>query len=245
MKTIATIMLLIVCTFQATAQNKQGNTYILAVGVSEYANPSANLTYSSKDAAELYKLLRTQTSADKIKLLTNKSATRDNIMKEARRLFTQTTANDIVIFYFSGHGYQGGFVAHDGPLLYDELKKVFKETKANRKIIFADACMSGDMRTDETNNSSTNMGDQKVCLFLSSRSAQKSRENVKLRNGVFTYFLIAALRGGADADRNKIITARELFDFVNPKVKQQTNGEQVPVMWGKFSDDMEILNWNN
>ncbi len=55
---------------------------------------------------------------------------------------------------------------------------------------------------------------------------------------------MTGLRGGADADHNKVVTARELFDFVYPRVKEHSKGIQVPVMWGKFEDRMEILNWN-
>lgn len=246
MKNLLFITAFLWISLQLTAQTTKGSLYVLIVGVSQYASSSDNLMYPAKDAAELYKLFARQTSADKIKLLLNRSATRDNVLKAATDLFTATNENDIVVFYFSGHGGKGVFFAHDKALAYDDLKKIFKKTRAHRKIIFADSCLSGDLRTESTNNntSSTNMGNQNVCLFLSSRSTQYSQENSQLKNGTFTYFLIAGLKGGADADRNKIITARELFNFVNPKVKERTRGEQVPVMWGKFEDNMEIVNWN-
>ena len=236
--------LLIIFSFSASAQ-KTGNIYALVVGVSEYAFSANNLNYPEKDAAEIYNLLVKHPSTDKIKLLVNRSATRSNILQAANQLFTNTNSNDIVIFYFSGHGFKGGFCAHDNDFQYTELKKIFQRTKANRKIILADACYAGDMRTSNAQKSPINVDNQKVCLFLSSRSDQTSMESLGLKNGFFTYFLVAGLRGGADADRNKIITARELFEFVNPKVKQYSDGSQVPVMWGKFENSMEILNWNN
>jgi uncharacterized caspase-like protein len=66
-----------------------------------------------------------------------------------------------------------------------------------------------------------------------------------LHNGAFTFFLIAGLKGGADANRDRMITAKELYDFVRPQVEEQTGGKQIPVMWGKFEDDMVIMNWKN
>ncbi|MDR1055739.1 MAG: caspase family protein [Prevotellaceae bacterium] len=231
----------------AAAQLKKGNIYALVVGVSEYSSPfTENLTYPSKDASDVYKLLRERASSGNIWLLLNKSATYDNIVGAANRLFTNAGSNDIVIFYFSGHGYHGGFVAYDKYLEYEELRAVFKKTKAKRKIIFADACFSGDIRTNNTGRSGNHfdVSGQKVCLFLSSRSNQTSIEDTRLKNGYFSYFLIAGLKGGADTNKDKIITARELFNFVNPKVRQYSRGEQAPVMWGKFDDTMEIVNWN-
>lgn len=246
MKSALIYFLLITFSLSATAQAKRGSLYVLIIGVSEYANPSSNLTYPAKDAAEVYQLFKKHTTADKIKLLVNQSATHDNILKVGTQLFANTNEEDIVVFYFSGHGNKGVFFAHDESVAYGELKKMFKEVKAGRKVILADACMSGDMRTDRTGKTdpANPVNDQEVCLFLSSRSSQYAVESSGLKNGTFTFFLIAGLRGGADADRNKIITARELFEFVSPKVKQYTDGEQVPVMWGKFEDTMEILNWN-
>jgi len=240
------ILLYFILNISITAQNKKGNIYVLVVGVSEYSNPSDNLAYPKKDAIEVYNLFSKQTTPSKTKLLTNQSATHRNILVAARQLFTNTKSEDIVIFYFSGHGYKGGFAAHDAGLPYSDLKKIFKQTKAKRKIIFADACYSGDIRGRKTNRSdnSIKVGNDKVCLFLSSRSNQTSMESSLLKNGSFTYFLIDGLKGKADTDRNNIITAREIFNFVNPKVKQYSNGEQVPVMWGKFDNKMEILNWN-
>jgi len=229
-----------------SAQVKKGNIHALVVGVSKYSNPSDNLTYPNKDAMEVYNVLKAHTTSDKIKLLTDQSATFDNIVKAANQLFTSTKSEDIVIFHFSGHGSKSGFAAYDKNIQYTVLKAIFKKTRANRKIIFADACFSGNIRTTKTGKKEKpiNIGNQNVCLFLSSRSDQYSVESSGLKNGSFSYFLVAGLRGGADADRNKIITARELFVFVNSKVKEHTKGKQVPVMWGKFQDTMEILNWN-
>jgi uncharacterized caspase-like protein len=61
--------------------------------------------------------------------------------------------------------------------------------------------------------------------------------------GFFTYALQHGLRGGADKNRDRIITAKELFDYVSEKVKKNSGNRQHPVMWGKFSDDMPVMKW--
>jgi uncharacterized caspase-like protein len=228
------------------AQARQkSKLYAVVVGVSEYRQSENNLTYAHKDALDMYNLFTLQTAASNVKLLTNKEATGDNIIQVAKELFTKTNPEDIVIFFFSGHGNTGCFYAHDKILSFKSLQEIFKKTKAKRKIIFADACFSGTFRTSgqsSNENANSDVGEN-ILLFLSSRSNQTSAESKKIKNGAFTYFLIAGLKGGADVNKDRYVTAKELFTFVNPKVKSYTKGGQVPVMWGKFDDNMIIFNW--
>ena len=219
--------------------------YAVLVGVSEYRQSYNNLQFCAKDAMEMYNLLRLQTSTDNLKLLTNTDATVANITYHTRQLFEQSKPDDVVIFFFSGHGSPGEFNAHDGNLKFSVLRDVFKNTKARRKLIFADACYAGSLRTESPTISSniySNLGSN-VLLFLSSRTDQTSREQSSLQNGVFTYYLLAGLKGGADTNKNRKITAKELFDFVNPQVKERTKNGQIPVMWGRFNKNMIIINW--
>ena len=220
----------------------QGKIYAVLIGVSEYANPANNLTYCHQDAIDMYDLLKEHTSAERMALLTNRQATHSNIVYYTQKLFQQAQPEDIVIFFFSGHGGDNIFATHDKYLDFSTLQKIFKSSKAKRKLIFADACYSGTLRQsgNQSISQNTNMG-KNVLLFLSSRSNQMSTETGSLRNGVFTYFLLAGLKGGADVNKDEYITAKELFVFVYPKVKERSNGSQIPVMWGKFDENMVIL----
>jgi uncharacterized caspase-like protein len=236
-------IIILLCTF-GIHTCAQGKLYAVLVGVSEYRDASDNLTSCHRDAIEMYDLLKRHTSPSNLTLLTNRRACRDSILRAAADLFTKTHPEDIVVFFFSGHGNSGCFYAHDKILPFKSLQAIFRKTKANRKLIFADACFSGTLRTSQphTDTGATSMGSN-VLLFLSSRSNQTSIDEPSLKNGLFTFFLLAGLRGGADANRDRTITAKELFDFVGPKVKEQSRGEQAPVMWGKFDDNMPIIVW--
>jgi len=219
----------------------QGKIYAVLVGISKYEQ-STNLLYCHRDAIEMYELLGEYTTPDKIILLTNQQAKHDSIVHYTEQLFRQAQPEDIVIFYFSGHGYENLFFTHDKVLYFSELQKIFRQTKAKRKLIFADACFSGSLRQEgnQAASGSSDVGNS-VLLFLSSRSNQASEESSLFKNSIFTYFLLAGLRGGADANKDRYITAKELFNFVYPKVKEKSNGEQTPVMWGKFDKNMIIL----
>ena len=80
-------------------------------------------------------------------------------------------------------------------------------------------------------------------LFLSSRSNETSIARRDMQNGFFTTYLQKGLRGGADVNRDRIITAKELFNYVHENVVKISKGKQHPVMWGKFSDNMPVRVW--
>ena len=80
-------------------------------------------------------------------------------------------------------------------------------------------------------------------LFLSSRGNETSIERRDMKNGFFTSCLQKGLRGGADANKDRTITARELFNYVSTNVKTLSSDKQHPVMWGKFSDNMTVMKW--
>jgi uncharacterized caspase-like protein len=155
-------------------------------------------------------------------------------------LFEDAQSDDAVVLYFSGHGTPGALACHDGLLTYQHIFKMLKGCKANKKMIIADACFSGKMRT--TRQQSNNYNSQNVMLFLSSRTNETSQET-KFKNSLFTIFLERGLRGGADKNRDRQITARELYDFVHKGVIEASDNKQHPVMWGKFDNNMTIIKW--
>ena len=85
---------------------------------------------------------------------------------------------------------------------------------------------------------------QSVMLFLSSRDDETSKEGtIFMNNGVFTACLLSGLKGGADQNRDRVITAWELFKAVSEGVRKMTYDEQHPVMWGKFDKNMPVMVW--
>lgn len=219
-------------------------TYVVVVGVSNYQHIS-DLLLPEKDAkaiAELY-----QTKTENVILITGRYATKERVMNAIQSQFSRATASDEIIFSFSGHGFPGGICPYDiknekDGISYKEIVNLFKQSRAKKKIIFADACFSGGLRTSgKPNNQAVKKAD--VLLFLSSRSGETSIESPFMSNGFFTTYLLRGLRGGADADRNRRITARELFTYVSTCVKDKSNDKQHPVMWGRFKDDFVVMEW--
>lgn len=230
---------LIIFLFLASITLSQAKVYVVSVGIADYPGTNNDLRISDNDAKTIAKVFNATKDAT-ITTLVNSDATQSALLNTMRTTFAEARREDAVILYFSGHGTPGALVCHDGQLTYHRIFEMLKGCKANRKIIIADACYSGKMRTGKQQSDSYNS--QNVMLFLSSRTNEKSQET-QFNNSLFTIFLERGLRGGADKDRNRQITARELFDFVHDGVTKASGNKQHPVMWGKFDNNMTIINW--
>ncbi len=217
------------------------NIYLLSVGISEYEGDIKDLRLPAADARTVSYVYGQCCNAT-VETLLNSSATCNNIKNRMTSLFSNAGNDDIVVLFFSGHGSPNGLVAYDGLLLYSEIRKIYSQCKSRNKVVFADACYSGRMRVAGS-NASSDAKVQNVMFFLSSRSNELSIENPVMKNGFFTAFLERGLRGGADSDRDRVITAKELYDFVSKGVKEISVDKQHPVMWGNFSNNMPVIKW--
>lgn len=217
----------------------QAKVYLVSVGIADYPGTKSDLRVSDNDAKTIAKVFQATKEAS-VSVLVNGGATQAALLSTMHSAFANAQSDDAVILYFSGHGTPGAIVCHDGELTYQHIFRMLKGCKASQKIIIADACYAGKMRT--TKQQSTNYNSQSVMLFLSSRTNEPSKET-KFKNSLFTIFLERGLRGGADTNKDRQITARELFDFVHKGVTEASNNKQHPVMWGKFDNDMTIIKW--
>ena len=217
----------------------QAKTYLVSVGIADYPGTEHDLRISDNDAKTIAKVFSVAKQAT-VNILINEQATQSALLSTMHTSFMNANSEDIVILYFSGHGTPGALVCHDGLLTYQHIFKMLKGCKASRKVIIADACYAGKMRTNNQQTSSYNS--QNVMLFLSSRTNEVSRES-RYKNSLFTIFLERGLRGGADTNRDRYITARELYDFVHKGVIEASGNKQHPVMWGKFDNNMTVINW--
>jgi hypothetical protein len=229
----------IIFLFLASIMSLQAKVYVVSVGIADYPGTENDLRVSDDDAKTIAKVFNATKDAA-VTVLVDSIATQAALLSSMHALFEDAQSDDAVVLYFSGHGTPGALVCHDGLLTYQHIFKMLKGCKANRKIIIADACYAGKMRT--TSQQNANYNSQNVMLFLSSRTNETSRET-QYKNSLFTIFLERGLRGGADKDRNRQITAREIFDFVHDGVTKASGEKQHPVMWGCFDNNMTIIKW--
>lgn len=230
--------------------------WAMIIGVANYPH-IRSLNYTDDDAYRVANFLQRPEGGalpdEQIRILIDESATRNKILAETRALFSNADGDDVVLFYFSGHGLEGAFLPRDfngstNKLYHSEIRKIFDSSNAKHKICLADACHSGSL--DRSNKdmgavidnyynawSSSSGG---MVLMMSSKAEETSIEYRGLRQGVFSYYLIKGLKGDANTNRDKIVTVTELYDYVKKNVQTYTSYKQTPVINGNYDKDMPI-----
>ena len=78
-------------------------------------------------------------------------------------------------------------------------------------------------------------------VIISSSSANEvSKEDDKLKHGIFSYYLLEGLKGKADNDSDGIITIAELFGYLSQKVPEASGQDQHPVRKGEIEGELVI-----
>ena len=249
------VLLVLLLLAGASHHSSPGQTYAVIIGIADYqalTYRTGDLRFSDRDARQVAAFLRSKSGGSvpesHIRLLTNKQATLSAI-NQALTIFQRAGANDRVILYFSGHGLPDGFVPYDAKpgqltriLTYAIIKAGFHDASATTKLCIADACLSGGLTRQRTNPSTIKprTKDTNVAMILASRSTQYALEDGRLAGGAFTYFLLKGLGGLGDLNRDGIVTIKELYQYVSPRVTKRTLGKQTPIFYGRFSDNLPL-----
>lgn len=222
-------------------------TFVLSVGVSSYQDSENNLSQTTKDAKQFKAVMNNHTKD--ITILTSKYANKDNILEKLRAISNRAQNGDKVILFFSGHGYPGGIVAHDKAITYQEINDILSKSSASAKICFVDACHAGSVGNVRDNTriyKAPTSGN--IIYMMSSRADEYSIEHPWVGHGFFTQALLKGLRGKADANKDKKITVKELFNYVYNDVQHTTanmNASQHPQLIGvKEVAEAVVVDWN-
>ena len=261
--------------------------YAVVIGVREYEFPQKNaLLFADKDAENLADFLKTEEGGGfppgNVHILTNKKATKRDIIREIDGL-SKVNADDIVYIFFSGHGVvddQGRayLMPYDAmPELPADrglqtdwfLKYLRAKIPAENLILFIDACHAGSALNEggvakgSAPSISPRLKDEWEQIFadrkknekaasfaiLSAGSNQDSWEAKKLGAGVFTHFLLEGLQWGEanqppHGDKDKAITAGELYSYLYAKVPEYTIEEfrqpQTPIISADFDGSFTL-----
>ena len=229
--------------------------WAVVVGVGRYKTMPV-LKYSDDDAYQYYAFLKSPEGGalpDKqVRVLVDEDATRANIISTLKQVLMKADDNDVIVFYFSGHGLEGAFLPQDydginNKLYHNEVKTILEQSKAKHKICIADACHSGSLLAMKqpavesvlnTYYRAFNDTSGGMALLMSSKGEEYSLEDQGLRSGIFSHYLIRGLKGEADVDGNRIVTMREVFDYVYKNVRSYTSNAQTPTISGLFDWQM-------
>jgi len=167
------------------------------------------------------------------------------------RLPLKVKENGTVYVYFAGHGTPGkdkqpllvpwDATADAEAKLYpvERIVEQANSWKAKRTVVMLDVCFAGVNRAlaptgrplVPVDMSQLAAGDK--CVVLTASGANQTANDFgAVKHGLFTYYLLKALKGDADKDGDGWVTGKELYDYVRENVSNdaadQLQAEQVP-----------------
>ncbi len=220
----------------------RSSVHVVTAGVSQYRDPSLNLNKPSINAKRIAETLsanaiRKQDSHSSV--LTDSMVTpvawRSAIETMAERLQGNVSPDDIILIYLTGHGIVDPvsqdyhFVTsrastrdlraakyEDCVSLSDlaSLRKV-----ACRKIVILDTCHSGAAQTQSPSRlkqAVRSLQNDQIFVMTASDGNQLAFEDA------FTDPLKEAFDGRADANKDKLVSLQEAFQYVKEKMKKQS-----------------------
>jgi len=210
------------------------NYWAIICGVADYPGTINDLEYPDDDAIAMRDTLVNNQgwNPDNIILLLNSEATKSAIQNAISTIGAQDNPEDVVLFYFSGHGthysdsypydevdgYDEAIVAYDLDISDDELESWMDALDSNNKVVILDTCFSGGFMKSGGLRAKTLPGVERAdikdgfvkdidkagyVVLAASDDDEYSYEDSILKHGVFTYYLLQGLGSGFPADSNE------------------------------------------
>jgi len=246
-----------------------GNRWAVLVGVDEYQDTTnyGQLQVCVKDVEAIReRLVAGGFDPARIRLLTDHTAeipTKANILVALKAVADATEPDDLLLFYYSGHGDEDGgesyLVARDGRRLVlsdtavplARVREIVEQAPAHAKVIVLDACHSG---ADIGGKGPQPMSAEFIrrvfqeaeglAVLASCKKGQLSYEWRENERSVFTHFLLEALTGVADRDEKGFVTVQDASRHVTDGVKlwaSQRNASQTPTLQYTVAGDIILV----
>lgn len=236
----------------------------LFIGVDKYASPLVtDLTCSKRDAQALYGLFADTLGEGSVSLLVDTGATRLEVLRALKEL-TITNPDDFVFIHFSGHGSDTHhLVTHDAdPLSLDtsaihlqDLVDLFTQIPAKNLLLCLDCCFAGGAGAKvfhapvafrdlvSTEELLQRIGGSGRVIFTAAGENQEAIEDRRRGHGVFTFFLLQALKGAPEVLDSGAIPFLTLIQFVTASVQaaaEQFRHVQNPGIRGVIDGEIRL-----
>lgn len=174
--------------------------YFAGIGINQFADRSHNLQWCTQDIRDLLNAMKKKYGErfEVIDTLFDQQVSLQSVKKLKKKLL-KTGINDKVIISYSGHGllskdfdyYLSSYTTNfsnpeDGGIPYDEFENLLDSIPARKKILFIDACNSGEVDKEELkriNNAGAALAENKVTITAGNKGGDVEiggAENAKL-----------------------------------------------------------------
>lgn len=236
--------------------------HALAIGISTFPHlPStAHLAHGETDATWFADTLRESGTPLKVTPLVGQQATAQRMRQEVQALLARTPPGEIAIIYASTLGAQVGargylLAADSRPeamlpataLPLDEIAAAVKRSLAAQVFILTDTrspegigaqVAPGPMRSVSAQLGA--IARERTGVFVLPSERRGAQGSPCPGRGLYACALVAALRGGADANRDDVVTLPELAGAVQALLKAQPGGNVSVASYGKFDADLGV-----
>jgi hypothetical protein len=199
--------------------------FALVIGANNGGKDREQLRYAKRDASAVADVLQQLGGVGKadLSLLDEPDAAALDRAFDAlsKRVKTERQRDQRVelVVYYSGHADETGILISGVRYDYGRLRQRIRAVPADVHIAIVDSCASGSFtrikggtKTAPFLRDSSNQ--VQGFAFLSSSSADEAaQESDRIGASFFTYFLVTALRGAADRNRDGKITLTEAYQF--------------------------------
>jgi tetratricopeptide (TPR) repeat protein len=243
----------------------------VVIGINKYTLwPS--LEFSVSDAEAVKEKLQTM-GFHRIVELYNHEATKLQINRLLRDTLPKMLGeNDRVLIYFAGHGQtetyrhmdkqgqvikekEGYIIPVDGDqknyrgtaISMTSIRETAKDYKAKHILYVFDSCYSG---LGLKRSGGIKKADDYIKKLLTMKAVQiitaggeDEQVGEEKGHGIFTSYILLALAGEADLDKDGFITASEIGTYVRPAVSRKTDNMQTP-KYGWISGEGDFIFWN-
>ena len=241
--------------------------YGLVIGIDRYQDTRLDLRCAAADARLIHGLMVDPDcglfAEGNVELLLDADATKDGIWRSLAGLRRKAGPEDTVWVYFAGHAApeddQTYWLAHDSDVndLYatglgaEQISGALSRVGADRRIVLLDCCHAAATTLQKNPTRAAVPAEELLGRFqgrgavtlCSSDGGQRSVELEEHGHGAFTYYLESGLRGEADLDGDGVVTAEELWTYLEGKVSKaarQAGVDQSPLMIGQFSHGLPL-----
>lgn len=181
------------------AEARKPDLYVVAAGVSRYAEPGHDLSYAGKDAADIAELagkLPAGGFGNVRKLVLTDADFNAAALGRIRDFISGARRDDVVLLFYAGHGVLDAdldyyLAGHDmdfanpakGGIPYEDFVGTFDATPAVNRYSFIDACHSGELDKEDCALVNTvEMPEGEELVFRAGGNALKAKEEVETIN---------------------------------------------------------------
>lgn len=208
----------------------------VCVGINSY-DGYTQLNCSKNDATEMASLFE-EYGFDDVVLITEEQATRENILGEMERFQAGAAEDDLLVFFFAGHGTTvrdgsrlAGYLVpsdcrpgqeKDSGISMESLAEMAQAMPNRHSLFLTDACYSGYASADRGAGSADGRSVQ-----ILTAGGEMDRAFESDGHGLFTRYVLDYLKEQG-VDKGRAVSVTKMAGAVRSKVADETGGWQKP-----------------